>query len=117
MAVLGAVVATPIAYLTCRAALNTRDAALEDAAVSLGAGPMTVLRRITVPMLRPAILNCAVLIFALGLEVLGIPLLIGGPSNIDMYRSYLYKAMIRGFTPDPPYVSAGAPRLLLVAPA
>lgn len=114
MAVLGAIVATPIAYITCRAALDGKDTALEDAARSLGAGPMTVLLRITVPMLRPAILNCAVLIFALGLEVLGIPLLIGGPSNIDMYGSYLYKAWTNGFTPDPPYVSAGALILLLV---
>jgi ABC-type spermidine/putrescine transport system permease subunit II len=114
MAVLGAVVATPIAYVTCRAALEGKDSALEDAAASLGAGPLTVLIRVTVPMLRPAILNCAVLIFALGLEVLGIPLLIGSPSNIDMYASYLYKAWTRGLTPDPPYVSAGALVLLLV---
>jgi iron(III) transport system permease protein len=78
---------------------------------------MTVLMRITVPMLRPAILNCAVLIFALGLEVLGIPLLIGRPSNIDMYGSYLYKAWTNGFTPDPPYVSAGALVLLLAVTA
>jgi iron(III) transport system permease protein len=114
MALVGAVVATPIAYVTCRAALEGKDTALEDAARSSGAGPMTVLTRITVPMLRPAILNCAVLIFALGLEVLGIPLLIGGPANIDMYGSYLYKAWTNGFTPDPPYVSAGALVLLLV---
>jgi iron(III) transport system permease protein len=114
MAVLGAAVATPIAYVTCRAALEGKDNALEEAASSLGAGPMTVLLRITVPMLRPAILNCAVLIFALGLEVLGIPLLLGSPSNIDMYGSYLYKAWTSGFTPDPPYVSAGALILLLV---
>jgi iron(III) transport system permease protein len=117
MALVGAVVATPIAYVTCRAALEGKDTALEDAARSSGAGPMTVLTRITVPMLRPAILNCAVLIFALGLEVLGIPLLIGGPSNIDMYGSYLYKAWTNGFTPDPPYVSAGALVLLLVVTA
>jgi iron(III) transport system permease protein len=117
MALLGAVVATPIAYVTCRAALEGKDTALEDAARSSGAGPMTVLTRITVPMLRPAILNCAVLIFALGLEVLGIPLLVGGPANIDMYGSYLYKAWTNGFTPDPPYVSAGALVLLLVVTA
>jgi iron(III) transport system permease protein len=117
MALLGAVVATPIAYVTCRAALEGKDTALEDAARSSGAGPMTVLTRITVPMLRPAILNCGVLIFALGLEVLGIPLLVGGPANIDMYGSYLYKAWTNGFTPDPPYVSAGALVLLLVVTA
>jgi iron(III) transport system permease protein len=117
MAVLGATVATPIAYVTCRAALEGKDTALEEAAASLGARPMTVLLRITVPMLRPAILNCAVLIFALGLEVLGIPLLLGSPSNIDMYGSYLYKAWTSGFTPDPPYVSAGALVLLVAVTA
>jgi iron(III) transport system permease protein len=117
MAVLGAVVTTPIAYITCRAALDGKDTALEDAAASLGAGPMTVLRRITIPMLRPAILNTAVLIFALGLEVFGIPLLIGSPSNIDLYGSYLYKAWSSGFTPNPPFVSAGALVLLVAVTA
>ncbi|HEX6348873.1 MAG TPA: hypothetical protein VF160_05710, partial [Candidatus Dormibacteraeota bacterium] len=51
------------------------------------------------------------------LEVLGIPLLLGGPSGTDMYASYLYKAWTNGFTPDPPYVSAGALLLLLAVTA
>jgi iron(III) transport system permease protein len=117
MAVLGAAVATPIVYVTCRAALEGKGTAFEQAAASLGARPVTVLLRITLPMLRPAVLNCAVLVFALGLEVLGIPLLLGSPSNIDMYGSYLYKAWISGLTPDPPYVSAGALLLLLAVTA
>ncbi len=114
MALLGAAVTTPIAYLTCRAALEGKDTALEDAARSLGAGPLSVITRVTIPMLRPAILNCGVLIFALGLEVLGIPLLLGAPSNIDMYASYLFKAWSKGPTPNPPMVSAGSVVLLLV---
>jgi iron(III) transport system permease protein len=65
-------------------------------------------------MLRPAILNCTVLIFALSLEILGIPLFLGAPSNIDFYASYLYKSWNASLTPDPPFVSAGALLLLVV---
>jgi iron(III) transport system permease protein len=65
-------------------------------------------------MLRPAVLNSAVLIFALSLEILGIPLFVGAPSNIDFYASYLYNTWNNSPTPDPPVVSAGAV-LLLVA--
>ena len=65
--------------------------------------------RVTLPMLRPAILNCTLLIFALCLEILGIPLFLGAPSNIDFYASYLYKAWNSGVTPDPPFVSAAWP--------
>jgi iron(III) transport system permease protein len=113
MSVLGAAVIIPVAYLTCRSALAGTDSALEDAARSAGATSVQVIRRITLPMLRPAILNCTVLIFALSLEVLGIPLFLGAPSNIDFYASYLYKSWSSSVTPDPPAVSAGAVLLLI----
>jgi iron(III) transport system permease protein len=112
MAVLGAVVALPVAFLTCRAALAGSDGSLERAALSAGASPVIALRRVTLPLLRPAILNSAILIFALLLETLGIPLFLGTPANINFYASYLYKGWVNGATPDPPYVSAGAVLLL-----
>jgi iron(III) transport system permease protein len=97
-----------------QSSLAGTDSSLEDAARSAGAGPMRVIARVTLPMLRPAILNCTLLIFALCLEILGIPLFIGAPSNIDFYASYLYKAWNNSLTPDPPFVSAGAVVLLVV---
>jgi iron(III) transport system permease protein len=114
MTAFGTVVTLPVAYLTVRASLSGTDASLEDAARSAGAGLLAVVRRITIPMLRPAILNCGILIFALCLEILGIPLFLGGPSNIDFYASYLYRSWNQGGTPDPPFVSAGAVLLLVV---
>jgi iron(III) transport system permease protein len=114
MTVFGAVVTLPVAYLTVRASLSGTDSSLEDAARSAGAGTLAVVGRITLPMLRPAILNCGVLIFALCLEILGIPLFLGGPSNIDFYASYLYRSWSQSGTPDPPFVSAGAVLLLVV---
>lgn len=114
LSVLGAAVSLPVAYLTARAALSNTDSALENAARTAGAGPLRVIARVTVPLLRPAILNSAVLIFALCLEILGLPLFVGAPANIDFYASYLYKAWSNSLTPDPPFVSAGAVLLLLV---
>jgi iron(III) transport system permease protein len=73
-----------------------------------------VITRVTLPMLRPAILNCTLLIFALCLEILGIPLFLGTPANIDFYASYLYRSWSSGANPDPAFVSAGAILLLAV---
>jgi iron(III) transport system permease protein len=117
MSLLGAVVTIPIAYLTVQSALAGTDSSLEDAARSAGAGPMRVIARVTLPMLRPAILNCTVLIFALCLEILGIPLFLGAPSNIDFYASYLYRSWSSGVNPSPAFVSAGAVLLLVVVSA
>jgi iron(III) transport system permease protein len=114
MSVLGAVVIIPIVFLTVRASLAGTDSSLEDAARSAGARPLRVITRVTLPMLRPAILNSALLVFALCLEILGIPLFLGGPSNIDFYASYLYRSWSSSGVPDPPFVSAGAVLLLVV---
>jgi len=114
MSLLGAVITIPVVYLTVQAALAGTDSSLEDAARSAGAGPWRVITRVTLPMLRPAIVNCTVLIFALCLEILGIPLFIGAPSNIDFYASYLYRSWSSGANPDPAFVSAGAVLLLVV---
>jgi iron(III) transport system permease protein len=114
MSLLGAVITIPVVYLTVQAALAGTDSSLEDAARSAGAGPWQVITRVTLPMLRPAIVNCTLLIFALCLEILGIPLFLGAPSNIDFYASYLYRSWSSGANPDPAFVSAGAVLLLAV---
>src|SRR5215218_3706990 len=116
MSVIEAVRLLPVAYLTCRPALARADSSLEDAARSAGAGPLRVVRSITVPMLRPALLNSATLICTLALASLGIPLLLGTPNNIQMISTYLYNNWTNASSPDPPFVSAGA-LLLLVATA
>ena len=108
MGLLGATVFMPIAFLTCRAALEGTDSALEDAALGAGASPITVIRRITLPLLRPAILNSAILVFAISFEALGIPLILGQSAHIDLYASYLYHGWQNSPTPDPAFVSAGA---------
>jgi iron(III) transport system permease protein len=74
-----------------------------------------VLGRVTVPLLRPALLNAGLLVFTLSIESLGIPLVLGSPHGHDVIASYLYNTWSNAFTPDPPVVSAGATVLLACA--
>ena len=115
MALVEATRLMPIAFLTCQAALVRADSSLEDAARSAGAAPLRVVRSVTIPMLRPALLNAATLIFTLSIAVLGIPLLLGVPNNIQFVSSYLYTVWTNASSPDPGAVSAGAMMLLVVA--
>jgi iron(III) transport system permease protein len=115
MAVLGTAVAVPVVFLVCQAALAGLDSSLENAARSAGASPLRVLGRVTVPMLRPALLNAGLLVFMLSVESLGIPLVLGSPQGNDLIASYLYNTWSNGFSPDPPVVSAGATVLLAVS--
>lgn len=117
MALVEATRLLPIAFLTCQAALSRADSSLEDAARSAGARPLRVLTQITVPMLRPALLNAATLIFTLSIAALGIPLLLGTSNNIIFVSSYLYNTWTNASTPDPGSVSAGAVMMLAVATA
>lgn len=115
MSVIEATRLLAVAYMTCEAALARADSSLEDAARSAGASPLRVLRNVTIPMLRPALLNSATLIFTLSIASLGIPLLLGTPRNIQFVSTYLYLQWTNGANADSPAVSAGAMILLLAA--
>jgi iron(III) transport system permease protein len=115
MALIEAARLLPIAFMTCEASLARADSSLEDAARSAGAPPLKVLRTVTIPMLRPALLNSATLIFTLAIASLGIPLLLGTARNIKFVSSYLYLQWTNAAAPDPASVSAGAMMLLVVA--
>jgi iron(III) transport system permease protein len=115
MAALGAVVGMPVAFLICQASLANVESSLEDAARSVGARPLRVIWRVVVPMMRPALLNAALLIFTLCIESLGIALILGSPAGNDFVASYLYNTWSGSSTIDPGAVSAGAMVLLAAA--
>ncbi len=115
MAALGTATAVPVVFLICQAALSGIDSSLENAARGVGAPPLRVLARVTMPMLRPALLNSGLLVFTLSTEALGLPLVFGSPQGHDFIASYLYNTWSNAITPDPPIVSAGAAVLLVVA--
>jgi putative spermidine/putrescine transport system permease protein len=68
----------PYMVLSVWAALQRLDPQVENAAVALGAGPLTVLRRIVLPQAMPGILSGAVIVFALAASAFATPAIIGG---------------------------------------
>ncbi|MFI5960484.1 ABC transporter permease [Cryptosporangium sp. NPDC051539] len=113
MALVATTVAAPTVYLFCRGSVLAIDPALEDAARSAGARPLRALMSVTVPLLRPAALNSALLVFAVSFEVLGLPLILGFPNDITFVSTYLYGHWITAASPDQGLVSAGAMFLLV----
>lgn len=64
-------VAMPFLVLTVESALHSTDRTVEDAARTLGASPWTVICRVTLPAVRPAILSGLVLTWARALGEFG----------------------------------------------
>ena len=65
-------------YLFTRAGLARLDAALGEAAAALGAGRGRALRRVTLPLLRPALAGAALLTFMTSLASFSAPYIFGG---------------------------------------
>lgn len=66
------------------------DPRQEDAARTLGAGPVRVFRTVTWPLLRPAVLAATALVFLFTFTSFGVVLVLGGPQNptleVEIYR-------------------------------
>jgi iron(III) transport system permease protein len=115
MSIVAGLSQAPLAYLMCIGAVTKADAQLEDAARSAGASPMRALISITVPMMRPAMVYSAVLNFVIGIEMLAIPLVFGGPSGIQTVTTFLYDQGINAAVQsDYGIVGAGAVMLLVI---
>jgi putative spermidine/putrescine transport system permease protein len=71
-------VLVPFVVISVWASLQRMNPASERAAVSLGAAPLTVIRRIVVPQAMPGILSGSVVVFALAASAFATPAIIGG---------------------------------------
>lgn len=69
----------PFMIVTIQSVLEGIERNLEDAAESLGAGHLTVLRRIVLPLAMPGLLAGTMLCFILSMNAYATPVLLGGP--------------------------------------
>lgn len=102
----------PLTYLYCMSSVKTIDPALESAARISGCGPIKTLWMITMPLLKPAIWASATLNFMLAVELLALPLLLGGPAGLQFLITFLYEHGIEANSPD--YAVVAACALLLI---
>ena len=114
MALAAGVGLAPITFLYCIGSAAMSEASLEDAARTCGAGPLRTLTKVTLPLLKPAILYSAVLSFTNALEMLAIPLVLGSPSRINLFTTLLYSRGYASPRPDHGLVATVAVVLLII---
>jgi iron(III) transport system permease protein len=102
----------PLAYLVLGPALRVLDVRMEEAALMSGGSYGHVFARVTLPLLRPAILSALLLLFVMGMASYEVPRLIGRPARIDVFTTDIQGAIIS--TP-PAFGVASALGLTLLA--
>jgi len=68
----------PFMVLAVWTALHRLDPQIENAAASLGAGQLTILRRVVLPQAMPGVLSGGIIVFALAASAFATPAIIGG---------------------------------------
>jgi molybdate transport system permease protein len=88
-------VAMPFLIITVEGALRSADQGFEEAAATLGAGRMTVFRRVTVPLIAPSIGAGAVLCWARALGEFGATITFAGsfPGRTETMPIAVYYAL------------------------
>lgn len=104
----------PFVYLVTVGALRGIDSSTEDASRIAGAGVITTLRRVTLPMITPALLSSAMLVFALAAEQLAVPTLLGLEAKVPTLQYEIYVAMIES-PGSPTYAATAGTLLMLIA--
>lgn len=82
----------PLTFLLITASLRGMSNVLEDAGRASGASNSTIMRTITVPLLKPALVGALVYQFVTVVSVLDIPLIIGRPGGVSVLSTRIYDA-------------------------
>jgi iron(III) transport system permease protein len=80
----------PLVFLFMAAAFRSMDPALEESALVCGASRWTMLRRVTLPLVRPAIGGGMLIVAIKALEGFEVPALLGLPNKIYVFTSRIY---------------------------
>jgi iron(III) transport system permease protein len=90
----------PVAYLIIAPAMASFDVALEESSRVFGAGTWRTLVRVTLPVLRPAILAAFILGVVRSLASFAVPSVLGLPGRVRVLATHLYQMIATGFATD-----------------
>lgn len=93
-----ALTTVPVMVILLAPAFRQFDSAFEEAAEVSGSGIFRTMRRVTIPLLAPALLTAFVASFIRSLETFEIEQIIGAPSGIYVYGTRVYDLVFS----DPP---------------
>ena len=94
----------PFAYILIGGILRNMDANLEEAATILKTAPRRILLRITLPIVKPALLSTLLLVFASSMSAYSVPVFLGSP-----VRYYVLSTKMMSLSnnyPGPGYIIA-----------
>ncbi|HLY67533.1 MAG TPA: ABC transporter permease subunit, partial [Chloroflexota bacterium] len=80
----------PVMVILLLPALRRFDAAFEDSARMCGSGSLRIMRRITLPILAPAIVTALIAGLIRSLEAFEVEQLLGTPAKIQVYATRIY---------------------------
>jgi iron(III) transport system permease protein len=83
--------------LIVAAALKSMDPSLEESAKTLGSNEFGVMRRITFPLIRPAILAAGTLNFVRAVESFDSPAIIALPARIEVFTTKIWREALGSF--------------------
>ena len=86
----------PFAYLLVAGALATIDSQMEESALISGAGRLTILRRITFPVVAPAFVAAFILTFGKTIGQFALPFLLGAPVQFHTVATMVYATLALG---------------------
>lgn len=101
----------PIVLVVLVAAFRSLDPALEESARMSAARSWTVFHRVSLPLVRPALLVAILLLLVRALEAFEVPALLGMPGRTWVLTSKIWRALST-FPPD--YVEASVYSLMLL---
>lgn len=84
---------TPLAFLLMAAGFRFLDPALEEAALASGAHPLEAFRRVTLPLVRPALSATALIVAIRSLEAFEAPALLGIPRGVWVFTSRIWRSL------------------------
>jgi iron(III) transport system permease protein len=102
---------SPLVFLLMVAAFRSMDPSLEESALMSGARLPTVFRRITLPLVRPALFASILIMAVRGLESFEVPALLGIPSGVWVFTSRIWRVLNQY---PPSFGQAGAYALSLL---
>ncbi len=102
----------PLVFLLMSAAFRNMDTSLEEAALTAGSSTFKTFRRITLPLMRPAMTGVLLIMFVRGIEAFEVPALVGVPAKISVFTTKIFLA-IHQFPSD--FGLAGAYAVTLLA--
>lgn len=80
----------PIMVIMLVPSFRRMSRSMEEAAQICGAGRLVTLLRVTIPLMRPAILAAALLSFIYSLKTFEIELVLGAPIDLNVYSTQIY---------------------------